>query len=144
MIGEPRRVVVDPGVLVSGLIAPGGTTARLLDALLERRVVAVTSPRLLAELHTVLLRDRFRRYATREEVDRFVVRLRGRSDLVDDPAEVPRECRDPDDDYLIALARSAEDVAVIVSGDSDLLTVDLNDLSVVTPRALVDTLADNG
>jgi predicted nucleic acid-binding protein len=41
-------------------------------------------------------------------------------DLVDDPDEVQTETRDPNDDYLIALAR-IHDVDVIVSGEEDLL-----------------------
>ena len=61
MTAAQRRVVVDPGVLIAGFISSGGTTARLLDAVLERRAVAIVSPRLVRELHTVLLRDKFRR-----------------------------------------------------------------------------------
>ena len=41
-------------------------------------------------------------------------------DLVNDPYGIETETRDPNDDYLIALAR-AYDVDVIVSGDKDLL-----------------------
>jgi uncharacterized protein len=137
-----RRVVVDPGVLISGFISSGGATAHLLDAILERRVVAVVSPRLVRELHSVLLRDKFRRYASLEEVDAFVVRLVARSDLGDDPHEIPPVSRDPDDDYLVALARSHQDT-VIVSGDEDLLTLDLPDVDVLTPRTFLDTLANN-
>jgi predicted nucleic acid-binding protein len=54
----PPRVVVDPGVLIAGFISTGGTTARLLDAVLSGRAIAVVSPRLVRELRTVLLRDK--------------------------------------------------------------------------------------
>ncbi len=40
--------------------------------------------------------------------------------VVDDPVDVEALLRDPDDDYLIALAREA-DAEMIVSGDRDLL-----------------------
>ena len=141
MTAVQRRVVVDPGVLLAGFISSDGTTASLLDAVLERRAVAIVSPRLVRELHTVLLRDKFRRYASPDEVDAFVVRLLARTDLVDDPQQIPPVSRDPDDDYIIALARTERDV-VVVSGDDDLLTLDLPDIDVLTPRAFLDTLAD--
>ena len=69
----PRLAVVDPGVMISGFISTGGTTADLLERLLRGHFVAVISPRLLDELHTVLYRDKFRRYVTRQQVDAFVV-----------------------------------------------------------------------
>lgn len=141
MTAARRRVVVDPGVLIAGFISSGGTTARLLDGILEGRATAIVSPRLTRELHTVLLRDKFRPYASPEEVDAFVLRLLACSDLVDDPQLIPPVTRDPDDDYLVALAR-AEQNGVIVSGDGDLLTLDIPDVEVVTPRAFLDALTD--
>ena len=38
------------------------------------------------------------------------------------PAEVPRVCRDPDDDEILAIA-SAGRASVLVTGDADLLTL---------------------
>jgi uncharacterized protein len=141
VIETQRRVVVDPGVLISGFVSSGGTTAHLLDAILERRVVGVVSPRLVSELHGVLLRDKFRRYASREEVEAFVARLLARGDLVDDPAEILPVSRDPDDDYLVALARREQDT-VVVSGDDDLLSLNLPDVEVTTPRGFLDAFSD--
>jgi uncharacterized protein len=131
--------VVDPGVLIAGFISTGGTTARLLDAILERRAIAIISPRLIRELHTVLLRDKFRQYASVEDVDAFVVRLLARSDLVDDPTHLPPVTRDPDDDYLVALAGTQQNTA-LVSGDQVLLTVDLPGVQVLSPRMFLDAL----
>jgi putative PIN family toxin of toxin-antitoxin system len=71
------RVVIDPGVFVSALIAPKGAPAQVLDLLLEQRFELVVSPRLLAELTGVLLRDRFRRYASPDEVRELVTDLAG-------------------------------------------------------------------
>lgn len=141
MTAAPPRVVIDPGVLIAGFISSGGTTARLLDVILEGPVIAVVSPMLIRELHTVLLRDKFRPHASPEEVDAFVRRLLACAELVDDPRHIPPVTRDPDDDYLVALARTEQDVA-IVSGDGDLLTLELPDVDVVTPRAFLDALTD--
>lgn len=43
---------------------------------------------------------------------------------------------DPADDYLVALARIA-DADALVSGDSDLTDLRLDDLTVMTPRQLL-------
>jgi hypothetical protein len=49
------KAVVDPGVLVSALIAPKGTPAQLLDLLIQGRFEVIVSQRLLGELIGVLL-----------------------------------------------------------------------------------------
>ena len=61
-------VVFDPNVLISAVIAPEGTSAKLLDAWFGGAFDLVVSPALLGELERVLLRPKFRRYASEEEV----------------------------------------------------------------------------
>lgn len=115
-----RRAVLDPGVLVSALIAPTGTPAKLLGEARSGAFELVASPRLLEELEEVLARDKFRRYVGLDVVGDYLVRLRSDALMVRDPEEPgPLPSPDPDDDYLIALAFSQK--AVLVSGDSDLL-----------------------
>lgn len=70
---------------------------------------------------------------------RFVEILRLAGTVVDDPIDAPRVCRDPDDDYLIVLARAAE-ASVLVSGDLDLTSLDTNDPPIVTPRRFLTTI----
>lgn len=117
-----RRAVLDPGVLVSALISPGGRPARLVAEAREGSVELVISPRLLAELEGVLRREKFRRYIDLEGVADFVTLIRRIGRLVADPEEPPpRPSADPDDDYLIALAFTQS--ALLVSGDKHLLEV---------------------
>jgi predicted nucleic acid-binding protein len=81
----------------------------------------VVSPRLLHELQSVLARERFRRYFTYEEATEYVSWLHHGAEVVRDPAEsVVRGAveADPDDDYLVGLART------LGGGDSYLLSVD--------------------
>jgi predicted nucleic acid-binding protein len=61
--------------------------------------------------------------------------------MADPPGPHPAVCRDPDDDYLVALA-TASRADAIVTGDLDLLAVDPKQLSfeVISPRQLVDWL----
>ncbi len=135
------RAVLDPNVLVSALISPIGSSARLVVELHSGSFELVTSPRLLGELGDVLRREKFRRYVTEAEVDAYVEFLRQESIVLDDP-EPPLEplSHDPDDEYLITLARSAAAEA-LVSGDDHLLRL-RGIIPVVSPRDFLKSLRD--
>ena len=89
----------------------------------------------------VLARPRLRRYLSSEEALRFISALAAQANLfADPPGPHAAVCRDPDDDYLVALATASG--ADAITGDLDLLAVDPKQLSfeVITPRELVDRL----
>lgn len=133
------RAVLDLNVYVSALINPAGTPARVVRLGLQRRYEVVVCPALLRELHEVLVRDTLRRYFTVDEAVEFVGALAGSSDEVDDPAAVEPVSRDPDDDYLLALAREAG-ADRLVTGDPDLLEVVGPPVPVVSPSVFVAEL----
>ncbi len=137
------RLVLDPNVFVSAAVADG--VSRRLVALWreERRYDLVVCPMLLDELHEVLQRDRFRTWITLDEVDALIRLLRSEASLLPDPHEVPPVSRDPDDDYLVALARR-EKADAIVSGDHDLTALELDDLPILTPAHAVARLSETG
>ena len=135
------RAVLDPNVLVAAAIRPGGSPARCVGAFAEGRYELVVSPLLLEELRSVLRRERFRSFLTVEQADRFVHALGRDATLVADPAEPPSVSRDRGDDYLVALARAAG-AHVLVSGDADLLELDLPALRIASPRAFLDLLPE--
>jgi len=56
-----------------------------------------------------------------------------------DPVEVPPATGDPKDDYLVALHRSCQ-ADLLVCGDSDLLDLAADDVTVLTPGALHERL----
>lgn len=115
-----KRVVLDPGVLVSALISPSGTPAKLLEDARGGALELIVSPLLLGELEDVLAREKFRRYVDRDTMLDYIVLLRRDAVLANDPTEEPPlRSADPDDDYLIALAYDQK--AVLVSGDKHLL-----------------------
>lgn len=134
-----ERVVLDPAVLVSAVISPVGNPAVLWRAVRDQRIEIITSPQLLAELARVLARPKFRRYATVEEVAAFVAEVARYGISLPDPADPAPVSRDPNDDYLVALARSAAARAV-VSGDHDLTEMADADPPVLTPAAAVAQL----
>lgn len=135
-MGKPLRVVIDPNVLVSAAIARGAPRG-LVDLVAAGVIQMVSCPRLHEELEGVLARERFLRWRSREELDRFVADLRVLAHQAADPTDVPNVTRDPNDDYLVALFR-AEYADVLCSGDGDLTAV--VDLDVLTPRELLDRI----
>ena len=130
--------MIDPNVWVSALINPDGAPARVARAVAEGSVSAVVTEHLLDELAGVLMRPRFRRWFSVADASAFVEALRGYGDLRDAPGHSSRAVRDPDDDYLVALAEAAG--AVLVTGDDDLLDADLTPPA-ITPGELLDRIA---
>jgi uncharacterized protein len=134
------RVVIDPGVYVSAFISPRRAAPGIVvEALLDGDIDALMSPLLIAELVRVLGRDKFERVASDGGGEAFVALIAERGVRVEDPAPTPGATDDPDDDYLVALAR-AHHAEAIVSGDRHLLTVASKDLPVWAPRTLADRL----
>jgi len=139
------RVVADANVLLSAALArsPQSPSVLTLDAALDGRIELVTSPLLLREVAMVLARPRLQKYLSAEEATRFLADLAAQTMLVVDPqGPPPAVCRDPRDDYLVALAAASEAEA-IVTGDLDLFAIDPDQLSfdVLTPRQLADRLS---
>ena len=133
------RAVLDPNVLVSALISPAGASARLLLEFRAGAFELVSSPQLLAELDEVLRREKFRRYATEAEVEAYVDLLRRESIVVDDPDPTPERLgEDPDDEYLITLARAAR-VEALVSVDPHLIRL-RRQIPALTPREFLESL----
>lgn len=127
------RLVVDPGVLVSALIGRSGSPPDVvLQAWIDDRLELIVSPLLIQELRLVVLRPKFRKWFDEATGRQLVARMERHATVLPDPVRTSPLTRDPDDDYLVALARSAEATA-IVSGDRDLLVLEGNDPPIWTP-----------
>ena len=94
---------------------------------------------LVIELRDTLRRQKFRRYISLEEIDRLIASIKRAGVSVSDPSEIPSVCRDPNDDYLFALANLAI-AAVLVSVDNDVLEAPDPGLRVLTPGAFAEVL----
>jgi len=66
-------------------------------------------------------------------------RLRQEAEFCADPAVVGGETRDPEDDYLVAVARESG-ADFLVSGDSDLTQSRLEGVVVLVPAAFLELL----
>jgi len=133
------RAVLDPGVLIAALLSPAGAPAQILRKWIDGELDLIVSPKLLAELRTVLLRPKFSRYVTVDEANAYLNLIEQTATVVPDPPPLPGASPDPGDDYLIALAEAAA-ARYLVSGDPHLTGLRRTQPPVVTPRALLALL----
>ena len=117
------RAVADTNIVVSGLMWRGNPR-RVLDAARAGDLDLFTTAVLLAELEDVLGREKFAgRLASAGVAPRDLVLGYAALASVIEPAEIePVILTDPDDDAVLACAVAAH-TEVIVSGDSDLLSL---------------------
>jgi len=132
-----RRVVVDVGVVVSGLLAADGPPGRLLDAWRDGAFDLIVSPLWLAELERVLARPKIRRFVGPDDAAELGAAFVLQAEFVDDPPPQAGLTPDPGDDYLVALARAAR-ADHLVSGDAHLTNLRSPDPPVLTPRSFLE------
>lgn len=130
------RVVLDTNVVISGTIAPRGTSAAILDAWRNGELEVVTCPDVLMEINEKLRLPRIRnKYQLDEEqVSQLIRELGEASIFVPGAAAVNPAPPDPDDVMLFASAIESE-AGYIVTGDSALLTFSWPGVArVISPR----------
>ena len=128
------KVVCDTNVLVAALVADG-----LCRDIVKRRFLRVdlfTSAGLLKELESTL-RAKFR---TDPDDLPWLAAYRERASVVR-PAKLARAvCRDPDDDVVLATAKTAK-ADCILTGDRDLLVLErFEGIAILSPRAFVEAM----
>ena len=133
-----RRVVFDTSTLVSAAMRVGSVPHRALVHALETGEVCASAST-LAELESVLQRDKFDRYLGAVLRAEFAAIVRRRASLFDvsevDMANVQPPCRDPKDNQFLALVHAC-DADVLVSSDTDLLVLHpWQGVPILTPAA---------
>ena len=135
-----ERVVVDTNVLVSAALSPTSTPGRVVEAAFSLQFELVVSRRLLDETSAVLRRPKFASLIMPSQVESFIEAVEEIGAWVADPDVVEALLRDPDDDYLVALALSCGAEA-LVSGDGDLLEATSLPVPVLTPRDFINVIS---
>jgi len=117
-----RRIVIDANTLASGSVEPNGTSppCLLLSELEEMRFEAIVCPELMGEITETLHKPYFVDRIGERTVEDILTGITDTCTMREDPAEIETILRDPEDDYLVALARNAK-ADFIVTGDKDLL-----------------------
>lgn len=124
-------------MLVSAALSEKGAPWELVRSWHEGGFELIVSYELLYELEVVLLRTKFRRYLSESEALEYVLWIREGA-VLKDAGEVRPLSLDPEDDYLLALARNSG-ADYLVFGDSDLRDLEGEDLpEIVSPRRFAD------
>jgi putative PIN family toxin of toxin-antitoxin system len=138
------RVILDANVIVSAAISPGGVPAFVIREWLAGAFDLIVSPKLLAEVERGLRGPKLGDRVASDRVDEILGQLRTDALVVDDPTGVERLVpADPSDDFVVALARSAQ-ASVIVTGDRHLLEVPDLQPPAVPPRQFLESLERHG
>jgi putative PIN family toxin of toxin-antitoxin system len=115
------RLVIDASAFLSGIVGTDPSPpARLVDALFDGHFESVVCPRLLGEVRRGLTQPYFLKRIDPFDAERAVREIARASIQLRDPREPASVVRDPNDDYLVALALAAN-ARAIVTGDRDLL-----------------------
>jgi putative PIN family toxin of toxin-antitoxin system len=136
-----RRFVIDANTLASGCVDPHGDSP---PCLLYRNMAGTLfettlCPELIAELAGTLRKPYFAARISHAEVQDICAGVEAAATMLPDPSKIQTILRDASDDYILALARSAEAEAII-TGDHDLL--DHQDIAppAITPRQACERL----
>ncbi|MGH8567484.1 MAG: putative toxin-antitoxin system toxin component, PIN family [Gammaproteobacteria bacterium] len=108
---------------MAGLLWQGPPQEILLRAM-EGKVMLATSPALLSELEGILHRSKFARQIAKQplSIQALLLRYAELARVVMPAAIPPVILNDPDDDQVLACALAAK-AQLIISGDSDLLSL---------------------
>jgi uncharacterized protein len=129
------RFVLDTNLIVSAALVAQSVSRRAFDRALDRGAVLLSLP-VLAEINDVLGREKFRRYVSEDEAERFLASLSSVTEWVEVTASITA-CRDPSDNKFLELALSGE-ATHIVTGDKDLLSLNpFRGVAIVTPGELL-------
>jgi putative PIN family toxin of toxin-antitoxin system len=82
----------------------------------------IFSQELIDEFVEVTQRSKFRRYFPLDDVEELLLKIRNRGILINVTSNVA-ECRDPKDNFLLALSLDGK-VTHLITGDKDLLVLE--------------------
>jgi len=138
-----ERVVFDTSSLASAAIKAGAKPNRALMYALGF-CTACASEQLIAELREVISRQRFDRYLSYPEKQKFLDLVQENFKIfpvvTSDIENVDPPCRDPEDNFVLALALIAKADA-IVSSDHDLLTLHpWRGIAILTPAQFLEQI----
>lgn len=113
------RIAVDTNVWIGFLI--GKTLSGLADAIINNQVKIIFSDELFDELIEVLLRPKFKRYFSHEDIRELISLLLVKTERIE-ITKYYKECRDTKDNFLLNLCVSGN-ADYLITGDDDLLSL---------------------
>jgi uncharacterized protein len=116
---KPLAVIIDTNLWVSFIISG---KQRLLDTLLfTGKIRILLSPELITEIQATISKPRLKKYFGTGAMEEMLSVFEPFTDLIEVKSSVA-VCRDPKDDFLLALAKDGK-ADYLLTGDLDLLTL---------------------
>jgi putative PIN family toxin of toxin-antitoxin system len=114
------RFVVDTNVLVSAVLMSNSPSAQAFQKARQLGEI-LSSVSVAEELNEVLGREKFNRYISREDRERFLFTFIEAATVIETCDRIVA-CRDPKDDKFLVLAVSGH-ASCLITGDADLLVL---------------------
>ena len=116
---KPSKVIIDTNIWISFLI--GKELQDLKDWIANEKVKIISTDQLINEIRLVTSRDKLKKYFNQDKVSDLISLL----DILADKVKIKKIdkiCRDPKDDFLLALAKESR-ANYLITGDKDLLDI---------------------
>ncbi|MCU0326590.1 MAG: putative toxin-antitoxin system toxin component, PIN family [Spirosomaceae bacterium] len=115
------NVVIDANWFISACINKNSRRVLYYKILKNKNLHVYYSDELIEEFEGVILREKFRKFISNNQVTRFkylVLLLMKRTEIND----IPDVSRDSNDNYLLGICESCH-ADILITGDNDLLTL---------------------
>jgi uncharacterized protein len=119
MADRKIKVILDTNIWVSFLISK--SLAKLDKFIIDGKVKLIFSDESLAEFVEVISRKKLKKYFSQSDVVELFEFMHKYGTVVNVQSEI-NKCRDPDDNFLLALAKDGK-ANYLVTGDNDLLVM---------------------
>ena len=116
---KASKVIVDTNLWISFLI--GKELHHLKDLIVNSKIRLIITDQLVDELNLVTSREKLRKYFEQVKVSDFISFL----EIVGEKVrirKIEKICRDPKDDFLLALSKESK-ADFLITGDKDLLEI---------------------
>lgn len=135
------RVVLDTNIFISGLLSAVGPPARIVQAVLQRRLIPIMSSATFAELATVVHRSKLQPAFARAGVDLtiFLATVRAEAHFLD-PRPTHTPLRDEHDRPFLDLMATTPPPQYFVTGDKDFDAPQYSGVPVISAAEFADLL----
>lgn len=114
-----HKIIIDTNLWISFLLTSDYSK---IDALLSNEtIILLFSQELIDEFVDVAQRPKFRKYFSLDDLENLLLKVRAKARFIS-VTSIIDSCRDPKDNFLLALAQDAK-ATHLLTGDNDLLVL---------------------
>ena len=122
------KAIIDTNIWISALLK-SSLTRPVLEAFIKEKFTPVISNELLKELNDTLNKSEIAKLIESDEAKELIALIAEKSKRAE-PAVTLKICRDPEDNFILALSKTSG--AVLVTLDKDLLILSEN-FNIISP-----------